>query len=270
MQADVQNTRQTATLGIAVKLACAAIFALVLNACTPDLDISGTPDSGPLSGKLFGAASADVLVVTLHGDLSNGSAAQYQYGIAERLAASGDNVAAFGLIRPGYSDGEGRRSVGSHTNRRDHYTSANNALVAQTIANLKETTGASRVIAIGHSGGAAQLGTVIGIAPGLIDSAILVSCPCNIPRWRQMRGKSAWPKSQSPHRFVDSVASTTRVFAVTGLADNNTSPALARAFVSTLQDAGRTAEFVGVAGAGHGYRQLSRTVEDLAVQEIRR
>lgn len=224
---------------------------------------------GPLEGRFFGNANGSVLVVTLHGDLSNGSSAQYQYDIAQRIAQGNQNVVAFGIIRPGYSDGAGLRSPGSNNNRRDHYTSRNNALVATTIQNLKRQTGATRVVAVGHSGGAAQLGAVIGAYPGLVDSAILASCPCDIRRWRQMRGKSVWRNSQSPLRFAGSVGSSTRVFAITGSSDSNTSPTLAQSYVANLKSNGVPSAFVSVSGAGHSYRGLRAKVEQIAIQETR-
>lgn len=225
---------------------------------------------GPLNGALFGNANGTVLVVTLHGDLSDGSNANYQHGIAQRIASADRNVVAFGLIRPGYRDDQGRKSTGSNTKRRDHYTARNNKLVADTIANLKAATGARRVVALGHSGGAAQLGAIIGRFPGLIDSAILVSCPCDVPRWRRERNRKAWRKSQSPHRVLNKVPPSTRVIAITGTADANTFPALAQDYVAGLTARGIAAAFVPVAGQGHGYRGLSRTAERTALQEIRR
>ena len=225
---------------------------------------------GPLEGQIFGSGR-DVLFVALHGDLSNGANADYHHDIARRIARSHSNVTAFGLIRPGYRDSAGNASRGSNNKRRDHYTSTNNKLVADTIRNLKNSIGASRVVALGHSGGAAQLGAVIGRFPGLIDSAILVSCPCDIKRWRQMRGRSAWTKSQSPSRFVNKVPSSTRVIAITGSSDGNTRPVLASAYVERLQKNGVPSAFIEVSGADHGYGgALRRSAEQYASQEIKR
>lgn len=225
---------------------------------------------GPLAGRVFGNGS-EVLFVALHGDLSDGGNADYQHGIAERIARANSNVTAFGLVRPGYRDGAGNASPGSNNNRRDHYTRQNNALVADTIANLKAAIGARRVVALGHSGGAAQLGAIIGSHPGLIDSAILVSCPCDIARWRQMRGRGAWSKSQSPSSLVRRVPSATRVIAVTGAGDDNAFPVLAQNYIGALQKRGVPSAFIEVPGAQHSYGSALRgAAERLANQEIRR
>ena len=225
---------------------------------------------GPLEGRFFGNQNGKILVVALHGDLRNGSTADYQHGIANRIAKANRNVIAFGMIRAGYSDKSGLRSPGSNNGRRDHYTSGNNKRVADTIAKLKKATGATRVVAIGHSGGAAQLGSVIGRFPGLVDVAVLVSCPCDIARWRKMRGRSAWAKSQSPSRYVKKVSTNTRVIAITGSKDNNTYPVLAKAYVAALQKRGVSASFISVNGAGHGYKgALSRAAEKAVNSAIR-
>ena len=245
-----------------------AAFVLFIAACL--LSAAASAQSpGPLEGRLFGNQNGRVLVVTLHGDLSDGSDASYHYDIARGIAGRNNNVLAMGILRPGYADGQGLRSRGSNNGRRDHYTRRNNQLVADTIQNLRNATGATQVIAIGHSGGAAQLGVIIGSNPGLIDTAILVSCPCDITRWRQMRGRGAWNSSLSPSDFVRRVPASTRVIAVTGANDDNTVPVLAQTYIAQLQSRGISAAYVEVPGAGHSYGQMSGTVQQLALQAIR-
>lgn len=224
---------------------------------------------GPLDGRLFGNQNGTILVVTLHGDLSDGGNATYHYDIARDIAGRNANVLAMGILRPGYTDGQGRQSSGSNNGRRDHYSRRNNQLVAATIENVRNATGVSRVIAIGHSGGAAQLGAIIGSNPGLIDTAILVSCPCDISRWRQMRGRGAWTNSQSPSEFARRVPNSTRVIAVSGANDDNAFPVLAQTYIAQLQGRGVQATYVEVPGAGHNYSRLSSTVQQIALQAMR-
>jgi len=153
------------------------------------------------------------------------------------------------LLRPGYSDGS-LTSPGNNHGRRDQYTADNNRLVAETIANLKEANPGAKTIVLGHSGGAAQLGAVIGQRPGLVDGAILLSCPCNLREWRY---GSRMKRSQSPSDFAASVSPATQVIAVTGANDDNTTPALARDYVASLESTGVNAKFVEVPNAGHHY-----------------
>jgi predicted esterase len=174
-------------------------------------------------------------------------------------------VVAIALLRPGYWDSDGRRSFGSHNAHHDHYTARNNELLAKTIANLKKENGFSRVVAVGHSGGAAQIGAVIGQYPGLVDVAILAACPCDIKRWRKDRG-SEWPNSepQSPSNFVEKVDRSTTVTALTGTNDIVTKAYLADEYVDSLRNVGINANFLSVPGGEHKFS----TIADAVVQQI--
>lgn len=257
----------------------AGILALVgLPACQPAAEPAApTPGTasvaagtsaaafGPLTGAMFGNGR-DRLVVFLHGDVSSGGPADYLYQDAAAVAAQYPGTTAAALLRPGYGDSKGQRSPGSNNNRRDHYTAENNRLVAETIARLKASTGAEEVIAVGHSGGAAQLGSILGQQPGLVDSAILVSCPCDVVAWRRSRG-SEWPRSQSPIDFAGRVGPGTEVVLIGGQSDGNTGLHLARNYAAAVQAGGTTAEVVAVPGASHGYDGL-RTAVNMALGEL--
>ncbi|MEO0664426.1 MAG: prolyl oligopeptidase family serine peptidase [Pseudomonadota bacterium] len=247
-----------------VLLVCASLIAALIAA----LPARAQQSPGPLEGKTYGKGD-EVLFVVLHGDLSSGANAQYHYDVARRISQTHPKATAFGLIRPGYSDDEGRTSPGSNNGRRDQYTADNNRLVAETIANLKESTGAEYVIAMGHSGGAAQIGTIIGTHPGVVDLAVLVGCPCDVPRWRQTLGRRAFPNSQSPADYVDAVPASTRVIALTGANDDNTFSALAEDYVAALSARGIDASFNEVASGEHNYGgRLRFTVEQVIDREI--
>lgn len=206
---------------------------------------------GPLTGKLVGAP-ADKLVVFVHGDVSRGGPADYMYRYADQVGGF-PGVAAAAVLRPGYSDDEGRKSTGSHNRRRDHYTARNNALLADTLRDLKAKSGAKTLIVIGHSGGAAQTGVVLGQQPGLIDKAILVSCPCDVPTWRRKRNRKAWRNSQSPHQFAARVPAGTEIVLITGGADKNTPPYLANDYAKSSPAKTRV---VILPGKRHGFNGL--------------
>ena len=124
-----------------------------------------------------------------------------------------------------------------------------------------------KTIVVGHSGGAAQLGAVIGQNRGIANSAILVSCPCDITAWRQARGRSALTNSQSPIRYVNKIGRGTRVIAMVGKSDDNTFPALSERYVAAAQKAGVPAAYAPVSG-NHGFNSLSRSVAQAVKSEI--
>ncbi len=208
------------------------------------------------------AAPTPVLYVVLHGDTSAGGPSTFHYPVAERLAAGGTAVA---LIRPGYYDDRGRTSAGSNNGRRDNYTAENIASVADAVRTLRLHHRAARVVLIGHSGGAATAGIILGRYPGLADAAVLVSCPCDIPRWRATRS-GPWRESLSPSDWAAQVPRTTQVVALAGSADDNTLPGLSEDYVAALTRRGVAAQYIVVPGVGHNEAFRSPLVIDAAMR----
>jgi pimeloyl-ACP methyl ester carboxylesterase len=190
-------------------------------------------------------------VIVLHGDLSDGGPADYHRGFAAALARDVPGVVAVAMIRPGYADSEGRRSSGDNNGRRDHYTAPTIDALAGVTRRLAAHVGAVRTILVGHSGGAATAGVMIGRHPGLAQGAVLVACPCDIGAWRRDRGRPAWDRSLSPQDWAARVPSETTVLALTGEKDDNTRPFLAARYVDTLARRGVVARFQEIAGASH-------------------
>jgi pimeloyl-ACP methyl ester carboxylesterase len=228
-------------------------------ACPPDSTIRDWALGGGLCQAIttFGSeppGERPLLIVVVHGDISDGGAATYHVEFARTLARPGAIVVA--LTRPGYTDNRGRRSEGHTYRRQDNYTPDNIAAVGGAIAALKTHYHPRRVIYIGHSGGAAIGGVLIGKSRGLIDAALLVSCPCDIPRWLRERRQPAWTRSVSPSRYAARVPSTARVTVVAGENDANTFPAQASSYAGSLKRRSVDARFVQVPGAGHGLSGL--------------
>lgn len=208
-----------------------------------------------------GSAAQDTgapLFIVLHGDVSSGGAATYHYRIAQEIVAAHPDALAVAVLRPGYFDAAGKRSEGSDNGRRDHYSAANIDAMAAAISALRAHYRPARTVLIGHSGGAAFAGVILGRHPGTVDGAILVSCPCDIQRWRDAGGGRAWPNSLSPSSFVDKVPHGARVIAITGSRDTNTDSRLGRTYAEQLARRGVAAEFREVAGATHDMDQRLR------------
>lgn len=245
------------------EIAWAALLTAGASAAYADCPPRATPASHVFGGGLclaantFGLAQAGpapVLVVVVHGDISDGGRATYHAAFAESIARPG--VVAVALMRPGYADVEGRASEGSTLGRGDNYTAEAVGAVGSAIDALRKHYRARRVIYVGHSGGAAIGGVLIGRRPRLIDAALLISCPCDIAVWLHARGRPPWRRSLSPADFVHRVAPSTAVVALTGADDDNTDPAVARDYVGRLLRRGVRARFILAAGAGHGFSSL--------------
>ncbi|MDA7948477.1 MAG: alpha/beta hydrolase [Hyphomicrobiaceae bacterium] len=187
------------------------------------------------------------LVVMLHGDLSKGGPATYHVPHMQGLSQN-ERIVSVAMVRPGYTDGKGGKSEGSNHRRRDSYTKPNITATGEAIANLKKRHNAKRVVLIGHSGGAAMAGVIIGMFPDLVDKAILVSCPCNIRRWRKR-----WKRSLSPSSFVNKVPATTEVIVVVGKKDRITSRKLSADYAASLKKRNINVKLSVVESAGHNF-----------------
>jgi pimeloyl-ACP methyl ester carboxylesterase len=202
--------------------------------------------------RTFGTrAEKTTLIIFIHGDGSGGGPSDYLYSRAERYGKSG--LVAVGLIRPGYFDKDGAYSSGTnYRSQGDGYRPHVVDAVADAVHNLKAFHDAKTVILVGHSGGAAISGVILGRFPGLADAALLAACPCHVEDWRIMRrGSNTWTQSLSPHAFADAIPAGTRIIAITGGGDSNTQPIIAIDYVKRLTARGLDARYVEVPGASH-------------------
>jgi pimeloyl-ACP methyl ester carboxylesterase len=206
------------------------------------------------------------LIVVVHGDTSSGGPADTLFPFAQRLAGTG--VVAVALLRPGYSDKAGRTSGGDNHGRVDSYTPANIAAIGNAIEALKKHYQPARTILVAHSGGAAISGVLIGKIPGIVQAAVLISCPCDLARWRKERSGSAWTRSESPSSYIQKVPTSTTVIAITGTEDDNTRPGLAEDYVAQLAKRGVPAKFELAKGAGHNFRDELAMVAAAAVRRL--
>lgn len=222
------------------------------NACDPS-----DPRHGVVGGNLCIAVETvsqspgAPLIVVLHGDMSSGKPPTYNKWFAQKVAGHVPDATIVAMLRPGYRNGAGKKSEGNTHGRKDHYTDTNIDAVAGAVRVLAAHHMAARTILIGHSGGAATAGVIAGRHPGLLDGAVLISCPCDIKRWRLERNASSWPASLSPSDYIASIPADTVVLAVTGRNDDNTRPGLAKSFVADLRKRGGNATFAEIDGVGH-------------------
>jgi pimeloyl-ACP methyl ester carboxylesterase len=194
---------------LALLLAAAPAAAQTVPGCAQDPSRWAGQPGRCLAMTSHGAARGDLLVVVLHGDVSGGGPARYHRALADRIAQTLRGAAVFALVRPGYPDGDGRTSDGDLNNRFDHYTAANMAIVAEAVAALKARTGARRVVAVGHSGGAATAANILALHPGTLDGAALLACPCALTAWRV--GRRPFAQSTDPYNVAGRVPAAARV-----------------------------------------------------------
>ena len=233
---------------------------------TEDFDTKVTGVSQCLLMRRYGLTEPTAIVVWLHGDVSSGGPANYHFPLAQKAAEdfSASSVMSVALVRPGYPDGSGASSTASifHGGRSDHYTQENIAEVGAVIEKLRLKYKPKSVIIVGHSGGAATAAVLLGMKPQLAAAAVLVSCPCELVSWRSGRGGRHWGRSENPTRWAERISASTRVIALTGANDDNTSPNLASNYVDLLRSRGIDATFQIVAEATHNTALRSAEVFD--------
>jgi predicted esterase len=256
---------------VAAVLASAATAALADPCATDDFETRITGVSQCLLMRRYGPADPAAMVVWLHGDVSSGGPANYHFGLAQKAAEdlASQGVLSVALVRPGYPDGSGDSSSVSFTNggRSDHYTKDNIGEVGGAIEKLRSRYKPKTVVLVGHSGGAATAAVLLGMKPRLAEGALLVSCPCDIVRWRA--GRRAWDRSENPLDWAGKTSASARVIALTGTNDDNTSADLAKTYVAALDARGIDATFLPLAGATHNSALRSPEVTDAIVKLLR-
>jgi alpha-beta hydrolase superfamily lysophospholipase len=182
-----------------------------------------------------------ILIVVLHGD-SPDQPPTYQYRFAKNAAAAIPDAVVAAVLRPGYSDGEDRSDGMRGETTGDNYTPEVVNAVATAIAELKSRYHPRRVIVVGHSGGAAIAGNLLGQQGTTVDAALLVSCPCDLAAWREhmnsVKGGAIWERpvrSLSPLALIDGIPAATKISLLVGSDDQITPPALTLAYADALR-----------------------------------
>jgi len=221
--------------------------------------------------RQYGSQQPEVMVVWLHGNISDSTApANYHFALASELVSLMPETAllSVALVRPGYPDGEGRSSSVAflHSGRGDNFTRTNIAEVAAAVERLRAHYKPKRVLLVGHSGGAATAAVIMGLRPKLAEAAILLACPCNLVSWRA--GRQPYGRSEDPTSWIQAVDPKAQIAVLTGDGDGNTLPGQAHGYVAALRERMVAADFVLVPGAGHNSviraPETWRTIQALA------
>lgn len=200
--------------------------------------------------KEGGASAQSVLYVLLHGNHSDGSPATSMFKVADTLIEQAPpGATAVALVRPGYNDDDGNYSTGNR-NRADNWTAPVIDDIADAIKTLKEFHQAKRVVLLGHSGGSAVAGVILGRHPGLADAALLVGCVCDVRQWRAGRTGGLW-SSESPGDYTKRIPAKTRIAVLVGSNDAVTPPPLSEGYVADLADRGFLVDFKIIEGRDH-------------------
>jgi pimeloyl-ACP methyl ester carboxylesterase len=198
-----------------------------------------------------------IVVVVVHAD-SPDEPPTYQYRFAERAAAAMPDAVVAAVLRPGYSDGEDSSDGLRGRETGDNWTPEVVNAVAAVLSELKGRYHPRRAILVGHSGGAAIVGDLLGQQGAMVDGALLVSCPCDVAEWRKqmqaIRGGAIWERpvrSLSPLALVDGVPASAKIWLLVGSDDPITPSALTLAYAEALRQRNVAVNVTIAPGLGH-------------------
>ncbi len=198
-----------------------------------------------------------ILVIVVHGDSPDGPP-KYQYRFAKLAAAAIPDAVVAAVLRPGYSDGEDTSDGMRGFTNGDNYTPEIVNAVATVLSELKDRYHPRRVILVGHSGGAAIAGDLLGQQGVAVDGALLVSCPCDLvearKHLRELQGNPMWDRpvrSLSPLALVDRVPASTKIAMLFGSDDQITPSALTQTYTDALRNRNVAVNLTIAPGLGH-------------------
>lgn len=241
---------------------CLTGFTTAVQAQEPAAEIAWV-QGGPFKLKVaiyksIHLSTHPMLVVVLHGDAPFNKP-DYQDTFARALAAADSDLVVAALLRPGYTDPAGHTSEGDRgLTTGDNYNARNTDAIAAAISGLRDRTQARRLVVVGHSGGAAITANILGRFPALIDAALLVSCPCDVTRWREVmfqktgfdgfRGPVA---TLSPIDLVARISDKAVIQMIVGDKDDVTPPAISDGYKIAAVGAGKDVTLTRLEGRGH-------------------
>jgi pimeloyl-ACP methyl ester carboxylesterase len=197
------------------------------------------------------------LVVVVHGDSPDGNPT-YHYRFAQKAVAAMSDTVVAAVLRPGYSDGEDSSDGMRGYTTGDNWTPEVVNTVATVLSELKEKYHPRRVILVGHSGGAAIVGSLLAQQGIAVDGALLVSCPCDVTAWRKymqsVKGGDIWEqpvRSLSPLALVNSVPVSVKIWLLVGSDDHIAPPALTLAYADALRNRGIAVNVTVAPGLSH-------------------
>jgi pimeloyl-ACP methyl ester carboxylesterase len=217
-----------------------------------------------------GLSAHPILVIVVHGDSPDGPP-KYQYRFAKLAAAAIPDTVVAAVLRPGYSDGEDSSDGMRGFTTGDNYTPEIVNAVATVLSELKDRYHPRRVIMIGHSGGAAIVGDLLGQQGAAVDGALLVSCPCDVAEWRKhmqsIKGGAIWERpvrSLSPLALVDNIPAAAKIWLLVGGNDQVAPSALTLAYAEALRNRNIAVNVTIAPGLGHDI-----LLEPVAMDQLR-
>lgn len=246
----------------------------------PATDVGGTAfvlgaSGHRIAGRFYlsGTASPGLpMVFVLHGDAPFVKPG-YQYLFASTLAHAVPGARVVAMLRPGYTDPNGLKSDGDRGFAvGENYTRTVVDDIAAAIELARSQWGASEIILVGHSGGAALAANIAALHSGLVQHVFLVSCPCEVPSFRRHMARQQWsplwllPRSSlSPMETLKQMRPSTSITVISGSRDEITLPEYAKSYIAKAKQSGITASMIVLVGKGHEILNDPAVIQQVAM-----
>lgn len=197
-----------------------------------------------------------ILLIFIHGDgIPGGAPSDYLKFQATKFSTP--NTVPIVLIRPGYYDSYDNYSTGesyafsNHGYPADSYRPETVATLAAAVANLKSFYHPRCTILVGHSGGAAMSGIILGKYPHLVNGAVMASVVGDVQKWATKHNWGSYAHSLSPNAWVEKIPKESFVYIVSGTKDENTYPSMSKEYYDLLKQQGIEAFWYPVENGDH-------------------
>ena len=185
------------------------------------------------------------LVIFIHGDQIETKNIYFDIFASE---FAHPDILLISITRPGWTNIKDHKSEGKlNISNGDNYIPKEDVdPIYRVIKKLKKKFKTLETLLVGHSGGAAITGILYGRFTKLVDSAILISCPCIVPSWRRDYYNKIFKKtnklfcmpkfkSHSPHQYVKKISSNLNIYILVGNKDKNTPPIYSQEYQTLLK-----------------------------------
>ena len=253
-----------------------AVFLAVFYSAYGQVNISDSTTKDSTSAGLFFSTYVSserlndpVMVLVLHGDAPFNNPS-YQYAIARKIAEENNNIVSIGILRPGYTDNEGNHSEGERGNATgDNYTKEVLESIHKLSLDLVKKYSPSKIVLIGHSGGAAISANLLAEYSNLYSDAVLIACPCDLQLWREHM-KELQPEAKiwdlavnslSPIEELKRIDDSAQLIVVHGNNDKIVPINIAIQYVNELESNSKKVNFIKLENQGHEIASNKRVFE---------
>src|SRR5690606_14243044 len=141
----------------------------------------------------------------------------------------------------------------------DNYTREVLAAINGLVSELKDKFNPTKVVLVGHSGGAAISANLLAEYPDTYAAALLIACPCDLKKWRAhmkaLRPRARiWNKevnSLSPIEEVERMDDSAQIIVLHGDNDEVVPIDIAKSYVAELEANNKQVNLILLENQGH-------------------